>query len=194
MAYIRTIPEAEADGKLRDLYDGDRASYGYVPNHLQLFSERPDVLEAWRAFQSSVRKHMRLRPYELVTMAAAQALHCRYCLLAHGAVLLKNGFSVAQLRALLMDHHTAGLEPVEVALMDFAHKIITQADRMTQADTDALRGFGLSDAEILDVTLAVTLRSCFSLTLEALGAEPDAAYDELAAQIDDLLPAMPTSP
>jgi uncharacterized peroxidase-related enzyme len=191
MAYIKTIPEAAAQDKLRELYDGDRSNYGYVPNHAQLFSERPDVLEAWRAFQGSVRQHLRLRDYELVTMAAAQALHCRYCLLAHGSVLLNNGFTVDQLRALLTDYHNADLTRREVAVMDFAYKIAVNAYQMTQADTNSLRSHGFSDAEILDITMTATIRSTFSLTLEALGAQPDAAYDELAAQLGDLLPALP---
>jgi uncharacterized peroxidase-related enzyme len=191
MAYIQTISEAAAEGKLKDIYDGDRKNYGYVPNHASLFSERPEVLEAWRVFQGSIRKHLRLRDYELVTMAAAQALHCRYCLLAHGAVLFKNGFTVDDLRALLTDYHNAGLTPREVAMMDFAHKIATNAYQMAQADTDALKAHGFTDAEILDITMTATIRSYFSQTLEALGAQPDAAYDELAAQLGDLLPAMP---
>lgn len=190
MAYIKTIPEADAEGKLREIYDGDLKNYGYIPNHASLFSERPEVLEAWRAFQGSIRKHLRLRDYELVTMAAAQALHCRYCLLAHGAVLLKNGFTIDQLRALLTDYHNAELEKREVAMMDFAYKIAVNAYQMTQADTNALRSHGFSDAEILDITMTATIRSYFSLTLEALGAQPDAAYDELAAQLGDLLPAL----
>lgn len=192
MAYIQTISDADAQGKLREIYDGDRKNYGYIPNHASLFSERPEVLEAWRAFQGSIRKHLRLRDYELVTMAAAQALHCRYCLLAHGAVLLKNGFTVDDLRAMLTDHHNAGLEPREVAMMDFAKKVAGgSAYQMTQADTDALKAHGFTDAQILDITMTATIRSYFSQTLEALGAQPDAAYDELAAQLGDLLPEMP---
>ncbi|HVU13460.1 MAG TPA: peroxidase-related enzyme [Phototrophicaceae bacterium] len=193
MAYIKTIPEAESQGKLHDLFEGDRKTFGYVPNHLQLFSERPEVNEAWRALQTTIRKNMRLRTYELVTMAAAKALHCRYCLLAHGAVLLKNGFTVDQLRAMLTDFGSAGLEPSEVAMMEFAFKVASDAYQMTQADTDALRAHGFSDAEILDITLSATARSFFSQTLEALGAQPDAAYDQLAAQLGDLLPEMPQS-
>ena len=72
--FIQTIPEAEAEGKLREVYDGDQKTFGYVPNHAKVFSLRPDVLEAWRAFQGSIRKNLRLRRYELVTLAAAQGL------------------------------------------------------------------------------------------------------------------------
>ena len=186
--YIRTIPEAEAEGKLRGLYEGDQETFGFVPNHAKVFSLRPDVLEAWRAFQGSVRKNLRLRTYELVTLAAAQALKCRYCQLAHGAILVKNGVSVDQLRAMLTDFHDAGLDPEEVAIMEFAQKIAHDANEMTQADVDRLRALGLEDVEILDITLTATMRCFASKTFDALGAGADPAYEELEGQLSDLLP------
>lgn len=187
--FIKIISEAEAEGKLREIYEGDRKSLGYVPNHAKVFSLRPDVLEAWRTFQGSIRKNLRLRRYELVTLAAAQALKCRYCLLAHGTILNKNGVSVDQLRSILTNFHDAGLEPTEVAMMEFAQKIIRNANEITQEDVDALRIQGLEEVEILDITLTATMRSFASKTFDALGAGPDAVYEELERQLSDLLPS-----
>jgi uncharacterized peroxidase-related enzyme len=187
--FIETISEAEAEGKVRAVYESDQSSLGYVPNHAKVFSLRPDVLEAWRSFQGSIRKNLRLRRYELVTLAAARALNCRYCLLAHGSILIKNGVGVDQLRAILTDYHDAGLEPAEVAIMDFAERIARSADEMTQADVDALRALGLEDVEILDITLTATMRCFASKTFNALGAGSDAVYDDLEDQLSDLLPA-----
>jgi uncharacterized peroxidase-related enzyme len=187
--FIETISEAEAEGKVRAVYESDQSSLGYVPNHAKVFSLRPDVLEAWRSFQGVVRKNLRLRRYELVTLAAARALNCRYCLLAHGSILIKNGVGMDQLRAILNDFHDAGLEPEEVAIMDFAEKIARSANEMTQADVDALRALGLEDVEILDITLTATMRCFASKTFNALGAGSDAVYDDLEDQLSDLLPA-----
>jgi len=189
LMFIQTIPEAEAEGKLRTIYDGDIQSMGYVPDHAKVFSLRPDVLEAWRAFQGSIRKNLRLRRYELVTLAAAMELKCRYCLLAHGAILLKNGVSNDQLRKILTDFKDAGLEPSEVAMMEFAQKVIRDASVITRADIDVLRALDLKDVEILDITLTATMRSFASKTFDALGAGPDAVYAELERQLADLLPA-----
>jgi uncharacterized peroxidase-related enzyme len=186
--FIQFINEADAEGKLLDIYEGDRKSMGYVPNHAKVFSLRPDVLEAWRAFQGSIRKNLRLRSYELVTLAAANALGCRYCILAHGTILIKNGFSVDQLRAILSNFREAGLDNKEVAMMEFAQKIIYNANKITQADVDKLRAVDFSDAEILDITLTATMRSFASKTFDALGAPPDAIYEELEQQLADLLP------
>jgi uncharacterized peroxidase-related enzyme len=186
--FIQTVSEAEAEGKLREIYEGDRKNLGYVPNHAKVFSLRPEVLEAWRAFQGSIRKNLRLRPYELVTLAAAMALKCRYCLLAHGAILIKNGVSVDQLRKILINFYDAGLERTEVLMMDFAQKIIRNANEISQTDIDSLHEVDLKDVEILDITLTATMRSFASKTFDALGAEPDSVYNELEHQLNDLLP------
>ncbi len=41
MAFIKTVPEDQAEGLLRDLYQSARKSNGYVPNHALAFSLRP---------------------------------------------------------------------------------------------------------------------------------------------------------
>jgi uncharacterized peroxidase-related enzyme len=186
--FIQTTQEENAEGKLREIYEGDRNSLGYVPNHAKVFSLRPDVLEAWRFLQGCIRKNLRLRRYELVTLAAAMALNCRYCQLAHGAILIKNGVSLDQLRRILVNFKDAELESTEVAVMEFAQKIIRNADKIIQADIDALRALGLKDVEILDITLTATMRSFASKTFDALGAGPDAVYKELEQQLSDFLP------
>ena len=186
--FIQTVSEADAEGIVRDIYEGDRKNLGYVPNHAKVFSQRPEVLEAWRSFQGSIRKNLRLRRYELVTLAAAMALNCRYCLLAHGAILIKNGVSVDQLRLILTNFKDAGLESAEVAMMEFAQKIIRNANLITRTDVDTLRALDLEDVEILDITLTATMRSFASKTFDALGARPDAIYNELEQQLSDLFP------
>jgi uncharacterized peroxidase-related enzyme len=179
MAFIRTVPVDQAEGKVQEIYQADIKSKGYVANHTSVFSLRPEVYEAWKNLISAIRSPMRLRRFELVTLAAAQAMECTYCMLAHGAVLRKNFFSPEDLTAIARDFHNAGLPPEEVALMEFAQKVARRASQISPDDIDTLRGLGLSDTEILDVVLAVTARSFMSKTLDALGAEPDSALMDL---------------
>ena len=106
---------------------------------------------------------------------------------AHGAVLRKNFFDAEQLEALVKDHHNAGLSDEEVAVMDFAMKVIHDAHHITPADIEPLRQHGLADEEIMDVILAASARSFFSLTLDALGAQPDEAYREHIHGLEEAL-------
>jgi len=104
-------------------------------------------------------------------------------MLAHGALLRKNFFSADQLIAIVKDFRTAGLTPEEVALMSFAQKISTRAGQVSGKDMDELRGFGLTDDEILNVVVACTARNFFSKTLDAVGAVPDEKYLELEPEL-----------
>lgn len=78
MAFIRTIPAEQAQGLLLEQYTAALGNNGYIPNYLQVFSLRPEVYNAWGALIGAIRSKMRLRRYELVTLAAAKALNCTY--------------------------------------------------------------------------------------------------------------------
>ena len=78
MAFIKTVLEDQAAGLLKEQYDAGRAANGYVPNYMKAFSLRPEVYDAWSKLQGAIRANMRLRRYELVVLASAMALGCRY--------------------------------------------------------------------------------------------------------------------
>ncbi len=166
------------------MYDEDLASLGYIANYSRLFSLRPEVYRAWKTLIGAVRGNMRLRRYELATIAAAAALRCSYCVVAHGAVLASNFFTPEQVVVLAHDFHEAGLEPVDVAIMEVAQKVALRAHEITEEDVDRLRGLGLSDTEIFDVVLVAAARAFFSKSLDAMAAEPDGVYAEkLGAEV-----------
>lgn len=158
-----------------------------TPTYERLFAHRPEVYEGWQQLNLAVRSNMDLRRYELVTLAAARRLRSSYCMLAHGSVLLERFLDAGALRAVALDHHAANLSDVDVAVMDFADKVVADATSVTQADVDRLRDLDLTDAEIFDVAAAAAMRCFFSKTLDALGAEPDAKYAELDPAVRDLL-------
>jgi len=109
-------------------------------------------------------------------------------MLAHGAVLRKNFFSVDQLTAIVKDFRNAGLTPEEVAIMAFAQKVSSQAHQVNEHDIEMLRGHGLTDEEIFDLVLAATARNFFSKTLDATSAVPDDIYRELEPELLQVLP------
>jgi hypothetical protein len=51
-------------------------------------------------------------------------------MLAHGAELCKNFFSVNELKAIVKDFRNSGLPVEEVTMMSFAQKVITQTHLM----------------------------------------------------------------
>jgi uncharacterized peroxidase-related enzyme len=149
--------------------DGDHPG----PNYARVFALAPDAYAAWRGLVTAVRTGMDERRYELVTLTAARRLRSPYCALAHAAVLRERFYGGAELDAILADRHAAGLDPADVAAMDFADRIAADPTVATAADLDRLRASGLSEVDIFQVVLAVAARRFFAGVLDAVGAEPD---------------------
>jgi uncharacterized peroxidase-related enzyme len=118
---------------------------------------------------------MDARRCELVTLAAAKALRSSYCSTAHGKILAERWYDPETVHQMVVDHALAGLDRVDVALMDFATKVATDATAVTADDLEMLRDLGLSERDILDVVLAVAARCFFATVVETLAAGPDPA-------------------
>jgi uncharacterized peroxidase-related enzyme len=163
-----------------------RRHNGRVPtNYERAFSERPDVYAAWVQLNTAIKAGMDLRRYELATLAAARRLRSSYCCLAHGTVLAEQfGEPV---RAIALDHHAAGLDELDVAVMDLAERVVDDAASITNADLQRLRDLGLSDTDVMDVVLAAAARCFFSKTLDGTCTRPDVSYRELAPELRDVL-------
>ncbi|PKN88052.1 MAG: carboxymuconolactone decarboxylase [Chloroflexi bacterium HGW-Chloroflexi-8] len=173
MWYVPPVADKDAEGVLLELYNQDLEKDGYIWNTTRVWSYRPELAAPWRQVLKIIRSNMRLRAYELVTIAASRAIGCVYCMLAHGEVLHKNGFSVQQIIAILEDFHTADLSPLEVHMMDYAFKISTDTSLITQADIDLLHQDGLNNQQISDIAMAAVARNFMSRMFEAFGVNPD---------------------
>jgi uncharacterized peroxidase-related enzyme len=187
MAFIEEATDESATGTAAELLETERARVGHVPNHVRVFAHRPRVYRAWRELVAAVTENMDERRYELATLAAARRLRSSYCTLAHGKVLADRFLEPSVVRDVVIDRHAAGLDEVELAVMDLAEKVVDDATAVIPADVDRLRELGLSDVEILDVVLAAAARCFFSKTLDALCIEADARYSELEPSLRDTL-------
>jgi uncharacterized peroxidase-related enzyme len=157
------------------------------PNFVAAFSLRADAYGAWRNLLVTIKDGMDERRFELATMAAARRMRSSYCMLAHGSVLLEKFMAADELQAVVTDHHAAGLDEVDVAVMDLAEQVADDATAVTQADIDRLRGLGLSDKDVLDVVLAAAARCFFTKVVDGVGAQPDPKFNALEPELRDAL-------
>jgi uncharacterized peroxidase-related enzyme len=182
-----TFVSPPADDEAQALYDADLATSGYVANYTRVFALRPEVNAAWKQLNATLKNGMDQRRYELVTLAATRELRSSYCMLAHGKIVAERFHDEQTVVALAADHRSAGLDEVDVAVMDLAEKVARDATSVTQHDVDRLRELGLDDRDVFDVVATAALRCFFSKTLDALGAEPDNAYQAMSQSLKDQL-------
>lgn len=78
MSFIDEIPLEQANGAVREAYDADLKTLGYVANYTKVFALRPQVRAAWGNLIQAIRATMDQRRYELITLASASQLRCSY--------------------------------------------------------------------------------------------------------------------
>jgi uncharacterized peroxidase-related enzyme len=176
-----------ADDDATALYAEVEAQLGHVPNYARAFGRHPGVYRAWAGLNGAIKASLEPRLYELATVAAARRLRSSYCSLAHGKVLAEQLLDAEQVRRIAADPLSAGLEPLEAAVVALAEKVVDDATSVTAADLDELRALGLDDAAVEAVVLAAAARCFFSKTLDALGVLPDSSYASLDPALRDAL-------
>lgn len=186
--FIDAVPEDAATGALAEYYQQQRAGWGFLPNYAAAFSTRPDVAQAWNALNAAIRNGMDRRRFELATIAAARALHSTYCTAAHSKFLRDVCGDAETLDVIAQDPTGAGLSRDDRITYQFAAKVATSAESVSQRDVDQLRDIGLSDADIADVVFAASARAFFTRVLDGLGAQLD--LETAQAFSPDLLDTM----
>jgi uncharacterized peroxidase-related enzyme len=155
------------------MYEADRAAWGFLPEFSMVFSHHPAAYAAWKQLITAVRGQMDTRRCELATLAAARTLRSSYCTTAHGKILADRWYDAGTVQTLVSDHHSAGLDGTDVAIMDFATKVATDATSIDRENVERLRALGLTERDILDVVLAVAARCFFATVIESMASGPD---------------------
>jgi uncharacterized peroxidase-related enzyme len=187
MSFINTITANDAIGDVKDMYQQLQGKKEYLPNYAKVFCYRPQLMKAWSQLQKTIQLTIDHRRFELVTLAAAQVINSSYCSLAHGQVLSKKYYSDEQLVAIVANREDSPLDLADKAMMDFARKVAKDSASITQQDIDVLKKLGFDDAAIFDITATAAARCFFAKIADALGAQPDRAFQAMEASLKQQL-------
>jgi len=182
--FLQTIAEQDATGRIAELYEKEKSYLGFVPESARCFSTRPDMPEIFDAFFDGVRSGFSLggREWCLITLIAAKHLHSTYCSHVYGQRLTAELGSKEAVLAVQRDFGNAGLTDKDVAMLAYAEKVATSAHRISEVDIDRLRSVGLTDRQICDIALCVSLRCFLSTFVDAMGGRPEAAFIDSDAE------------
>ena len=131
---------------------------GFVPNVLRAYSFNADKLANFMAMYNELMlgpSGLSKLEREMVAVVASSINHCFYCLTAHGAAVRQISGDPALGELMVMNYRAAELSPRQRAMLDFAAKLTESPDKTVEADRQALRDAGFSDADIWDLA-AVT--------------------------------------
>jgi len=186
MAWIRTVDERAAAGRIKERYQEDLDKLGFIMAATKAFSAHPTLAEAYHAFRQAIESEsgLSLREHRLINLVVADRIRSTYCVLVYGTALERELGGAAGLRALLTDYRTAGLSEREVAVLDYALAVAVGGERPEQVEQ--LRRLGLDDTAIVAVAFTAAFRLLGSRLYNALGIETDPFFLEQ----DDLVAAL----
>lgn len=152
MTAIASTLDLDVDVK-NDIGTTKRSVWDYVPRVTQAFLQRPEGYQAWRRHSTGTQAAVDRRHRKLATVSAAAAARAM------------RRPSDGQRRLTLLnrrhpDPEIANLDTLDLAVVLFAAKVASSADRITEADIASLRSMGLSDGQVFDIALAAAA-SCF---------------------------------
>ncbi|PSH63662.1 carboxymuconolactone decarboxylase family protein [Phyllobacterium sophorae] len=176
--YLHTIAEAEATGRVAEIYAAQIAQLGFVMATAKSFTPRPDLLPVYTDFVDKIRAGFSLgvREWRLITLIAAKHIPSTYCSYVYGKQLIGDLGSKEAVIAVQRDFRSAGLPERDIEMLSYAEKIAKDASQVTQIDIDRLRSAGFTDQQICDIALCAAFRCFVSRYFDAVGAGPEAVF------------------
>ena len=180
-AWIRMIPEDEATGALRELYDEAMTPHGTVDNVMKAHSLRPHTMHGHVALYRSVLHHpditLPLWFLEVVASYVSIKNNCEYSLAHHfmnvRRLLDDEPRCDSILKSLRAGTPQRQFQEKELALLQYAAKLTTDVASMEISDIEALRHYGCTDGEILEVNQVAAYFNYSNRLLNGLGVTTD---------------------
>jgi len=181
MTWINTISYADASGKLKILYDRIKGPDNNVDNIMLAHSLRPHTMEGHMALYKYVLHHPRnvLPKAYLETIGVYVSLlnQCQYCVEHHFAGLkrlLSDDDRAHEIHvALANGNPAAAFADRELAGLQYAERLTTSAEAMSNDDIEALRAAGFDDGEILEINQVTAYFAYANRTVLGLGINTD---------------------
>ncbi|MGI9224706.1 MAG: carboxymuconolactone decarboxylase family protein [Woeseiaceae bacterium] len=179
MTWIKTIAYDDSSGMLRDLYDRIKGPQNDIDNIMLAHSLRPHSMQGHMTLYKYVLHHPRNtlpKSYlETIGVYVSMLNRCQYCVEHHFAGLsrlLSNDDRAAEIRqALAEDNPGAAFSGRELAGLQYAERLTTAADELSEDAIESLRTAGFDDGEILEINQVTAYFAYANRTVLGLGID-----------------------
>jgi len=127
---------------------------GFIPNVFLTLAYRPDEFRAFFAYHDALMEKdggLTKAEREMIVVATSSANLCHYCVIAHGAILRIRAKNPQIADQIAINYRKADITPRQRAMLDFAMKVSTEAQKISEADFAAIASHGFSDDDIWDI-------------------------------------------
>lgn len=155
MSRLHTIALSEATGRAAELFAAVKGSIGKVPNsYVGIGGNSPVALEAVLSLEAALKKSsLSAQDIEVVKLVVSETTGCDYCLAAHTLMGKKIGLTREAMLALRQGRPSGDAR--NDALAKFTLHLLTTSGTVAGDVVTAVKQAGVTDAQIVDTTMAV---------------------------------------
>ena len=144
------IPAREAAPEAsKPLLDAVEKQLGVVPNLFRLISLSPVVLQGFLGMNGALGKTLDVKTRERIALAIAQINGCDYCMSAH--TYLGQNLAKSDAAEIALNRKGASSDGKADAAVAFAAKVMKAQGRVGDADLQAVKAAGFTDAQIVEI-------------------------------------------
>ena len=152
---------------------------GFVPNVFLALAHRPAELRAFIAYHDALMDSdvgLSKAEREMIVVATSAQRDCLYCVVAHGAILRIRAKDPYIADYLATNYRDADLTDRQRAMLDYAVRLSTTPELITDADHDALRAAGFDDEAIWDITSITAFFSMSNRLAHGMSIPPNPEF------------------
>lgn len=161
MSKIKPVQDSQLSDPQKKTFDSVKSAMGFVPNLFRVFANSPVAVDAYLTLDGLLDKSsLDADDKQVVILTVSEYNRCGYCMAAHSA---GSGLPDGMLDALRNGKPIESSEKLE-ALRQFTRKVVDQRGWLEDSDVDAFLDAGYSQAQLLDVLVAVAMKMLSNYT------------------------------
>jgi len=174
MARVRNITSEELSPDLAAIYERFAGLYGPFRNQVAVFAHVPPALRHLLSLLIELREAATLpkRALELAIVTVSKLNACHYCVAHHTPFLVVEGVSPAGIDRILDYRNHPEFDDRDKLVVEYAIAAWDQPNRIGDGLFARLRRY-FSEAQIVELTLRITLCGFFNKFNDALGIEEE---------------------
>lgn len=175
MAYIEVLQPEDAEGELKEIYDGLIKSRGKIAEVHKIQSLNPrsivNHMDLYMTIMFGTSPLKRVHR-EMMAVIVSVANKCEYCQIHHLEAVRNFWKDEKKTNQLKANYRKANLSEQEQALCEFAHALTLTPEKSKEEKLiQPLRYLGFEDRAILDATLVIAYFNFVNRIVLALGMD-----------------------
>jgi len=155
MPRIEKVSEEQATGEVKELFAAIKKKFGKVPNVFQFMARSPQLLKGFLTLgEIASKSSLSPKLQEKIAVAVADSNHCSYCQAAHTAGLKSFGVPLEEIEKARAGNDA---DKKTDAILKFSKLLAEKRGQVSDEEINALKKAGVSDQEIGEIILAVTV-------------------------------------